>query len=102
MGASAFVLHFFITADIVALFRVLPVQWLETMWVQGRTPSRSRLLEWAGVAFGSVFILVATALMAILLTGGGYMTAVAVAELVLAGAWLIYLLRRSTPRTEAV
>ena len=98
IAGSALVLHVFLTADIVAWFRVLPMQWLETMWLQQRTNEWAPWLKWANVALGSLFVLLVTTLMAILLSGGGYMAAVAAVELALFGAWVIYLLRRSTPR----
>lgn len=94
---SALVMHLVNIAVMVARFRVLPADWLETVWRVSSDPSRpSRLTFWTGNAIGAILLAIPTAIMLFAIlrperpAGGGAL--LAAIELATATAWLAYLL----------
>ena len=93
IAAGALWLHVISITGLVAHFRVLPTDRLEALrqrWGGVPTTGSGR---WMDILTGALLAVVATALIVVMLGDGGYTTLLATGELLIAAAWLIYLLR---------
>jgi hypothetical protein len=92
IAASCLVLHWVAITSIAEDFGVLPDVFLARLWRIGNPPrdGHSRI---ANAVVGGLFGVIVAGLMVVFLFGGGYMTLIGMTELVLAGGWLLYLVR---------
>jgi hypothetical protein len=97
IAASCLGLHWVAITSIVEDFGVLPDVTLTRLWRLGN-PRRSDHSRIANAVVAGFFGVVVTGLMAVFLFAGGHMTLIGATELVLAGSWLLYLVR-SVPRS---
>jgi hypothetical protein len=96
IAASCLVLHWVAITSLVEAFGVLPDVSLARLWqLSNPRPNGSSRIVTAVVA--GFFGVLVTGLMALFLFAGSYMTLIGATELVLAGGWLLYLVR-SGPR----
>lgn len=92
LAFSCFVIHVMAFTSVVATFRTLPANWLEKFWREAGYGSSRGWARWLNVALGGAFALLATWLGVILLRAGSHATLIGAVELLLASAWLLYLL----------
>ena len=92
LGSSALVIHLFSLTGVVSAFRILPARWLESFWQQAGYAHPHGFVWYANVVVGLLFAALATWLTTLMLTSGGPATAIAIVELLAAGAWLGFLL----------
>jgi hypothetical protein len=92
LAFSALVIHMMAFTSVVAAFRTLPANWLERFWREAGYGSSRGWARWSNVALGGAFALLATWIGVNLLLAGSQLTLIGAAELLLASAWLLYLL----------
>ena len=92
LAFSALVIHMMAFTSVVALFRTLPANWMERFWREAGYGSSTGWTRWLNVAVAGAFALLATWLVFTLLLAGSQSALIGAAELLLASAWLFYLL----------
>ena len=88
---SALPLHLLSATGLVAATRVLPTQWLESVWLQAIGVPDAPWRRRTNAAVHAFVLAVATWLVTLVIGSGGWVTVTGIAELVIFGGWLGFL-----------